>query len=74
MQDFRNLEVWSKAHRIALEAYRLTDNFPRSEMFGLSSQIAVRPLRFQRISLRVVGGRSQSLASLCRSHWDQTAN
>src|SRR5271163_1861060 len=39
MQDFRNLEVWSKAHKVALEAYRLTEDFPRSEMFGLSSQM-----------------------------------
>jgi len=39
MQDFRNLAVWDRAHVIALEAYRLTENFPRSEMFGLSSQI-----------------------------------
>ena len=39
MQDFRNLAVWTKAHGITLEVYRLTDGFPRSEMFGLSSQI-----------------------------------
>jgi four helix bundle protein len=39
MQDFRNLEVWRKAHRLALDVYRLTESFPRSEMFGLSSQI-----------------------------------
>lgn len=39
MQDFRNLDVWSKAHNITLEIYRLTESFPRSEMFGLSSQI-----------------------------------
>ena len=39
MQDFRNLAVWTKAHSITLEVYRLTDGFPRSEMFGLSSQI-----------------------------------
>ncbi len=39
MQNFRNLAVWTKAHSITLEIYRLTDGFPRSEMFGLSSQI-----------------------------------
>jgi len=39
MQDFRNLEVWRKAHTLVLDVYRLTENFPRSEMFGLSSQI-----------------------------------
>ncbi len=39
MQDFRNLEVWKKSHELTLEAYRITECFPRSEMFGLSSQI-----------------------------------
>ncbi len=39
MQDFRNLEVWKKAHQLTLEAYRITEGFPRAEMFGLCSQI-----------------------------------
>ncbi len=39
MQDFRNLDVWTKAHSITLELYRLTEGFPKSEVFGLSSQI-----------------------------------
>ena len=39
MQDFRNLDVWRKAHKITLAIYRLTESFPKSEMFGLSSQI-----------------------------------
>jgi four helix bundle protein len=39
VQDFRNLEVWTKAHRLTLGVYRLTEGFPRSEVFGLSSQI-----------------------------------
>ena len=39
MQDFRNLEVWSKAHKLTLDVYRLTEHFPRTEVFGLSSQL-----------------------------------
>jgi four helix bundle protein len=39
VQDFRNLEVWKRAHRLTLEAYRITEGFPRAEMFGLCSQI-----------------------------------
>ncbi len=39
MQDFRNLDVWNKAHKITLETYRLTESFPKSEVFGLSSQV-----------------------------------
>jgi four helix bundle protein len=39
MQDFRNLEVWNKAHRLTLDVYRLTERFPRTEVFGLSIQL-----------------------------------
>jgi four helix bundle protein len=39
VQDFRNLDVWNKAHKITLETYRLTESFPKSEVFGLSSQV-----------------------------------
>ena len=39
MQDFRNLEVWNKAHNLTLEVYRLTEHFPRTEVFGLSIQL-----------------------------------
>ena len=39
MQDFRNLEVWNRAHQLTLEVYRLTENFPRTEVFGLSVQL-----------------------------------
>ena len=39
MKDFRNLRVWEKAHLLAPDAYRSTANFPKQEMFGLTSQI-----------------------------------
>jgi four helix bundle protein len=39
MQEFRNLKVWQKAHEVTLAAYAATANFPREEMFGLTSQI-----------------------------------
>jgi four helix bundle protein len=39
MQDFRNLEVWNKAHRLTLDIYRMTESFPRTEVFGLSIQL-----------------------------------
>lgn len=37
MKNFRDLKVWGKAH--LLESYRVTNNFPKQEMFGLTSQI-----------------------------------
>ena len=39
MADFNQLKVWQAAHQLALDAYRVTGNFPRSEQFGLTSQI-----------------------------------
>jgi four helix bundle protein len=39
MQDFHNLEVWKKAHKLTLDIYRLTERFPRTEVFGLSIQL-----------------------------------
>ena len=39
MQDFKRLEVWKKSHSLTLEIYRITSRFPRSELYGLTSQI-----------------------------------
>src|SRR5574341_626478 len=39
MRDFRGLKVWEKAHRLALEIYKATADFPGDERFGLTSQI-----------------------------------
>jgi four helix bundle protein len=34
----QRFEAWKWAHRLALEVYRATDRWPRSEMYGLTSQ------------------------------------
>jgi four helix bundle protein len=39
MQDFRNLEVWRKAHTLTLDIYRSTREFPSDELYGLTSQM-----------------------------------
>jgi len=39
VQDFRNLQVWQKAHQLTLDVYRLTKRFPDDERFGLTSQL-----------------------------------
>ena len=38
-KTFGGLIVWQKAHQLVLALYRLTENFPRSEIYGLSSQV-----------------------------------
>ena len=39
MRDFRNLQVWGKSHDLTLTIYELTSEFPRNEIYGLTSQI-----------------------------------
>jgi four helix bundle protein len=39
MQDFRNLEVWQKAHQLTLAIYQHTESFPSEEQYGLTSQL-----------------------------------
>jgi four helix bundle protein len=39
MGDFHGLVVWHKAHALALAVYRLTEHFPRQELYGLTSQL-----------------------------------
>jgi four helix bundle protein len=39
MKDFKDLSVWSKAHDLTLCVYRLTKQFPREELFGITSQM-----------------------------------
>jgi four helix bundle protein len=39
MQDFRKLDVWHKAHEVALAIYQLTRKFPKEELYGLTSQM-----------------------------------
>lgn len=39
MKDFRQLKVWEKSHQVALAIYRATKEFPKEELYGLTSQI-----------------------------------
>jgi len=36
---YRKLRVWQAADRLAHKVYKLTKNFPKSELFGLVSQL-----------------------------------
>lgn len=39
MKDFRKLQVWEKAHHLTLDVYRVTQHFPKVELYGLTSQM-----------------------------------
>lgn len=39
MDGYKKLVVWQKADRLAREVYLSTRSFPKSELFGLTSQL-----------------------------------
>jgi S23 ribosomal protein. len=39
MKDFRTLIVWQKAHELTLGVYAATKQFPKDELFGMTSQM-----------------------------------
>jgi four helix bundle protein len=39
MRDVREYEVFQLADQLALDVYRVTARFPKSEMFGLTGQM-----------------------------------
>jgi len=38
-KSFQDLIVWQKAHQLVLSIYRYSNNFPKTEMYGLTLQI-----------------------------------
>lgn len=38
-KGFRKLIVWQRAHQLALLIYKLTEKFPKNEIYGLTSQL-----------------------------------
>jgi len=37
-QNFQDLIVWQKAHQFVLDSYKVTSNFPRTEIYSLTTQ------------------------------------
>lgn len=65
-KTFEDLVVWQKAHLFVLMVYRLSRDFPKNEMYGLSSQ-------FRRAAVSVAaniaeGFRKRSKAEKARLH------
>ncbi len=38
-KGFRKLLVWQRAHELVLSIYKMTEKFPKSEIFALTSQV-----------------------------------
>ena len=39
IRHFTDLNAWQKNHQLILEVYKLTKNFPKEEIFGLTNQL-----------------------------------
>jgi len=39
VRDYKDLVVWQKSYELCVEIYKATRNFPRSELYGLVSQL-----------------------------------
>jgi len=39
MRNYRDLQTWNKAHNLTLELYKLSRQFPKEEIYGLTSQL-----------------------------------
>jgi four helix bundle protein len=39
VRNYRDLQVWAKAHSLTLDVYRFSRAFPREELYGLVAQI-----------------------------------
>lgn len=39
IREFTDLNAWKEAHKLILEIYKYTKDFPKEEVFGLTSQM-----------------------------------
>ena len=39
MKNYRDLEVWQKAMDLVISCYKITEKFPKNEIYGLISQL-----------------------------------
>lgn len=39
IKSFKDLNAWKEGHKLVLGIYLITENFPRSEQFGLTNQL-----------------------------------
>jgi len=38
LKNYKELKVWQQSYTLCLEVYRLTKEFPKEELYGLTSQ------------------------------------
>lgn len=58
IQSFTDLNVWKEGHELVLNIYKITDIFPKKEIFCLTSQIRRAAIS---ITLNIAEGFSRQL-------------
>ena len=56
VKSFRDLLVWQRAIQLSVSVYRLTQGFPREELYGLTSQVRRSAVSVPSISRKDTGG------------------
>lgn len=64
INKFTDLEVWKEGHKLTLLIYKITQKFPKSELYGLTSQ-----LRSAAVSIE-----SCIAEGFCRYHYKDRLN
>ena len=39
MRDFKKYDIWQLSHQLTLDIYKLTNSYPKEEIYGITSQI-----------------------------------
>lgn len=39
INNFYDLDAWKRGHQLALEIYRITNEFPKNEIYGITNQL-----------------------------------
>ena len=63
-QPYQDLQVWQRAVEMSVSVYRLTECFPRQEMYGLASQL-------QRASVSVASNIAEGRGRLTQGEFRQ---
>jgi four helix bundle protein len=72
MKDFRELQVWHKAHKLALEVYKASAAFLKEETYALSSQIRRAAASIATILRRGAAEEARrSLSNFYKFRWGQ---
>ena len=61
--DFTDLIVWQRAHEFVLEVYKITNGFPKYELYGLTSQ-------FRRAAVSIAANIAESYRKRSRADSD----